>query len=673
MIYKKRLAPYFFLLFIVSLLTSSCQTKQTKHKTDIDNLYAFKRTPAQKDSISKKHETAVKAFFASEDQPQEELDQLINDMRWSSNQPVFFSLINLATERAKKEKDFSRLAKVYEDVAVFYHDNQQLDSVYAYYLKAEKFYGKTGDSLALAENIYYQARLLFEVGFVNESENKLYQALKILEKTPNHPIHIESNQLKTFYITDITKHPEALQTLLDTYKILKKDEGKYEILPEKTYNLAMSNLLGNLGIFYQEFGQLDQAESYTLEALRYYKKSKAAEQLYAHLNTTYYNIRYEQGKEDDIIEHLTNSYAIYTRLNHPFYAIEACHEIAQKYKDFNQPEKALMWLNKAYDLADEHHFYKLKKYAVQELLFFYSDQPSTKLIQELVDLTNLLENTQVETKGRFAKIEYNSFLLEQENETLKQKIYLLYLSALVVIGSLVFFLIWFRLKSKNRELAHTNSQKSKNEQILNLLIENNTIEHVTTLKERNRIAKDLHDGVINSIFTLRFNTQLLEIPNKNLKEMLVNELIYLENKIRDISHSFAQTSIFRNKSFENLLIELVHKQSNKDKTNFSITLEDNVRLDQLSTLQKINIYQIIQEALQNVNKHAQASTCKLRIYTNDTHLIFEVKDNGSGMKKTTHRGIGLSNMTERAAIIQAELKIQSHLQEGMAIVLFLNY
>lgn len=672
MIYKKILAPSFYILFIVSLLCSSCQPKQSKHETDLDNLFAYKRTSAQKDSISQKYEAEVTTFLQSEDQPREQLDHLINQLRWSSNQEAFFTLITMAEKQAKKQKDYTRLADIYEDIAVFYHDNQQLDSVYAYYLKAERFYGKSADSLALAENIYYQARLLYEVGFHKESENKLYQALKLLEKTPDHPIHIESNQLKTFYVTDLFQHPEALQTLLDTYEILKKDEGKYKTLPEEKYNLAMSNLLGNIAVYYEELNDLKQAEFFVLKALEYFEKSNAPKQLYAHLKTTYYLSLYNQGKDDNIIEHLTESYEIYTKLNHPFYAIDICHEIANIYNDFDQPEQALFWLQKAYNLADENKFYKQKKFAVQELLLFHADQQSTELIKELVDLTQLLENTQVETKSKFAKIEYNSFLLEQENETLKQKIYLLYVSAFAVIGSLLFFLIWFRLKSKNRELEHTNSQKSKNEQILNLLIENNSIEHVTTLKERNRIAKDLHDGVINSIFTLRFNTQLLEIPNKSLKEMLVNELVYLENKIRDISHSFSQANIFKNKSFENLLIELVHKQSNKYKTDFSIVVEDNVSLNQLSTLQKVNIYQIIQEALQNVNKHAQASTCKLKIYTNDTHLIFEVKDNGSGMKKTTHRGIGLNNMAERATLIQAELKIQSNLQQGMAIVLFLN-
>jgi len=221
-------------------------------------------------------------------------------------------------------------------------------------------------------------------------------------------------------------------------------------------------------------------------------------------------------------------------------------------------------------------------------------------------------------------------------------------------------------------LEHANSQKSKNEQILNLLVENNTIENSSILKERNRIAKDLHDGVINSIFTLRFNTQLLENPNEKLKGMLVEELIQLENKVRNISHSFAQQQIFQDKSFEKLLVELVSKQSNKNKTKFSIFFEPNLSLEHLTTVQKVNIYQIIQEAFQNVNKHANASLCKLKISLEAHNILFKIQDNGKGFKRTAHRGIGLTNMKERALLIEAELSILSNPQTGTEISLQLS-
>ena len=661
-------------VFMALLLLSSCNYKQTKHKVDLDNLYAIKRTPAEKDSIFKKYEVDVLNIksLANTIEQQPYIDSVLNSLRYSGHKDAFFALTAIAERDAKKQHDYNRLAQIYEKTAAFYHDNQQLDSVYQYYLKAESLYKKIEDSLALAENTFYQARLLYEVGFEKESEARLYQALKILQKYPNSPILIEANQLKSFYYLYYYELDNATQILLETYNMLKEDEGVYQILPVDTYNLAMANLLGNIAMNYQESKEYKQAEKYAVEALAYYHKAPNSIQVYAHLNSTYHMALYSQKQDSDIIKRLTESYEIYEKLNHPFFAVDMSILISNFYLEQNKKEQSLAWLEKAYRTADTHNFYSFKKEIIEEILTQHKDAQTSFLVKELIDVNYLIESKQKETLESFAKIEYNTLVLEQENETLKQRIYFVYLGAFIVIGSLIFILIIIRMRNKNKDLKHSNSQKSKNEQIMNLLIENNTIENVTILKERNRIAKDLHDGIINSIFTLRFNTQLLEIPNKALKNMLVDELVHLENKVRDISHSFSHQNIFQNKSFENLLTELVQKQTNKIKTAFSIVYEPNLSLEHLSTVQKVNIYQIIQEAFQNVNKHANAAVCQLKIAMEDNTIVLSIKDNGKGIKYSAHRGIGLENMKERAQLIGAQLKIKSDSGKGTSVFLYLT-
>lgn len=666
-----RYCTFFLLLFLIS----SCHHKQMTHQTDIDNLYAIKRTPEEKEVIFKKYEADVTKILelphTANHGPY--LDSILNQLRWTSNTTAFFSVYNLAERDAKKSKDYMRLARLYEDVAVFYHDNEQLDSVYAYYLKAEPLYAKSGDSLALAENIYYQARLLYNAGFDNESEAKLYKALRILKNEPTSSIYIESSQLQSFFLSNSYKYDEALVLLFETYEKLKADEGKHLLLPAEIYPMAMANLVGNIAMSYLDLKQYDQAEKYLLEALTYYKaKEDNPIQLYALINANYHLSLYHQGKVTDILPQLIDSYTLLNELNHAIYAIDLCILISSILLDQQQLESSLAWLNTGYQLANQHHYLKQKKGALELIITHPLTIQTPERINELIDLSYAIERREKETKESFAKIEYKTLMIAKENEALKQKIYTISLAAFLIIGGLLFLLVFIRLKNKNKELAHTNSQKSKNEQILNLLVENNTIENSAILKERNRIAKDLHDGVINSIFTLRFNTQLLEIPNESLKGMLVDELVHLEHKVRDISHSFSQQHIFQNKSFEKLLVELVSKQSNKDKTKFSISLEPNLCLEHLTTVQKVNIYQIIQEAFQNVNKHANASLCKLKISIESHCILFKIQDNGKGIKRTSHRGIGLTNMKERAQLIEADLNILSSPEKGTEISLQLS-
>lgn len=661
----------FFLFFA---LISSCQHKQMTYQTDIDNLYAIKRTQAQKEEIIKKYETDVTKILELPNTLAHAsyIDSVLDQLRWTSNATAFFDVYRIAERDAKKSKDYIRLARLYEHVAVFYQDNQQLDSVYSYYLKAESLYAESKDSLALAENIYYQARLLYNVGFDNESETKLYESLRILKNSPHSSIYIESNQLQSFFLVNSQKHEEALDLLFETYATLKEDEGKHNIIPAEVYHMAISNLLGNIAMSYLQLKQYDKAENYLLAALEHYNQGENPIQLYALINAHYYLTLYHQGKKTDILPNLIESYNILTALSHPIYTIDICNLIATNLLDLQQPKAALEWLYTGYHLADQNNFLKQKKDIIERILTSFPSEQTSERIRELIDLSYAIEQEEKETKESFAKIEYKTLMITKENEALKQKVYTISFIALVAIGGLLFLLLFIRLKNKNKELEHINIQKSKNEQILNLLVENNTIENSTILKERNRIAKDLHDGVINSIFTLRFNTQLLEIPNETLKGMLVNELIHLENKVRDLSHSFAQKNIFQNKSFEKLLIELVGKQSNKDKTAFSIDFEPNLCLEHLTTVQKVNIYQIIQEAFQNVNKHANASLCKLKISIEEHSIMFRIQDNGKGIKRTSHRGIGLVNMKERAQLIEAELRILSTPQKGTEISIQIN-
>lgn len=671
MLVQKPNLLFSYILLITFFFLFGCNHKPTKHQTDLDNLYAYKRTQNQKDSIADKYYQAGYKILQSthSNDKSKQIDSLISQLRWSSNADIFFKLVKNAEEQAKEQYDIFRLAQLYENVAVYYHDKQQLDSVYTYYLKAEHLYKQGGDSIALAENVYYQARLLYEVDFLLESEKKLDYALNILKDIPENPINIEAKQLKTFYAYETDQEKiQGLIILEEIYSQLKKDKGKYTILPEDKFKLAFSNLCINIALNYIELGQLSQAKSFCLEGLDYLKDIKA-NQLQAHLKWSYYQILYLQGEQKDIVNNLIDCYNVYIDLNLPFYAILLSCEIAEIYRKQSQPSQSLQWLLKAYELADENKYYKQKKGVIEQLLKAHPDYETQQLITELIDASYFAEEQQNKIKESFIKIKFDAFILEQDNTVLKQRIFFMYFITAGVIVTLFFVFVFVRMRNKNRELAHAYDKQLKNKQILNLLMEKNNIENEAILKERNRIAKDLHDGVINSLFTLRFNTQLLQLPNEKLKNDLITELTQLEHTVRNMSHSFAQNDLLQNKSFEKLLDELVNRQNN-NKTEYSF--ECDLYLEHLSNHEKINIYQIIQECFQNVNKHAYASKCKLSITLDNDHIIFSVKDNGLGIKQNSDHGIGLKNMKERAHNISAQLKIKSQLNKGTTIILYVS-
>lgn len=668
-----KLNNIFYSCFVIVLFSSiiSCQKSKSAYFTDLDNLYTTKADSTIKNSIAKDIEPLTKKALALKNTSKNAtlIDSVLNRLRWTDEKEAFFKLTLIAEHDAKNENDNHRLANIYQNIAIYYHDTGVLDSVYFYYLKAEDVYKRNGDSLAVAENTFYQSRLLYELGLLMESKIKLTKSLRYLQThTPKNPVLIEGNQLMAFHNMEQGDNQNALEYFQKTLDLLVKDEGEFHVLPQNRYYQAIANLYSNMAMLYNVTGDYPKAEFYATKGLDIINKNYT-DLGFAFINTEYQLSKYYQGENQNIIEGIFTSYNIYKKLDHSFFVISTAILLSSIYEEQENREKALEWAWTAYNYAKESNFSRQQKEAIELILLYDSKYPYPDLVVELIDLNNQLEIERKETRRQFAKIEYETFHLAKQNESLKERIYIIIAIAGVVTLALGFLIFYLRLKNKNTALSNLAIQKSKNEKIFSLLIENNDIEHKSTHKERNRIAKDLHDGVINSVFTLRFNLQQMETPNKKHQESLIDELKKLESTVRDISHSLAKNSFFENNSFEKLLIELIDKQCNQFKTKFTIDFKKDLPFDQLSTLQRVNIYHILQETLQNVNKHSHATECKIKVFSIDNAITFSISDNGIGIKKNRINGLGLLSMRERAEAIKAAFNISSYQNEGTVVTL----
>jgi signal transduction histidine kinase len=78
-----------------------------------------------------------------------------------------------------------------------------------------------------------------------------------------------------------------------------------------------------------------------------------------------------------------------------------------------------------------------------------------------------------------------------------------------------------------------------------------------------------------------------------------------------------------------------------------ITIDAPERLPALSAAVEVAAYRIVQEALSNVVRHAQAQNCRIHLSVDDA-LCLEIDDDGVGMPSDRQAGVGLSSMRERA-------------------------
>lgn len=181
-------------------------------------------------------------------------------------------------------------------------------------------------------------------------------------------------------------------------------------------------------------------------------------------------------------------------------------------------------------------------------------------------------------------------------------------------------------------------------------------------EERRRIRNDLHDGLAPTLSSLQL--QLGAVRNlvhrdPEQAEALINELR------EDMRHATAEIRQLVYNLRPPMLDELGLIGAMRN-TNFSSKFQGG-ELDveilapepmpRLSAAVEVAVYRIASEALHNVVKHAQATTCQIHIAVDGGCLVLQVTDNGRGLLPDAQAGIGLSSMKERAAELGGTLAI----------------
>ncbi|MDD2391124.1 MAG: response regulator [Desulfobacterales bacterium] len=197
--------------------------------------------------------------------------------------------------------------------------------------------------------------------------------------------------------------------------------------------------------------------------------------------------------------------------------------------------------------------------------------------------------------------------------------------------------------------------------------------------EREKLARDLHDSVAQQLSALKIGID-------TLFDSCGNILPELQQKVnRCSSILFNLVSEIRNLAYDLRPVNLEYLGLGQSIFEYSkeFTAITGIQVDFMSAgLEdaaldsdiEINLYRIMQEALTNVQKHANASAVKIRLTMSYPNIIFRIEDNGKGfnVKKRLRSAIdqkcmGLWNMQERVKLLNGHMKINSRPKQGVHI------
>ncbi|QKJ28326.1 sensor histidine kinase [Mucilaginibacter mali] len=450
----------------------------------------------------------------------------------------------------------------------------------------------------------------------------------------------------------------------------------------KYYNIALQNswqindsgnialLYNNLADLYLKTGNTDKAMFCTDSAWYYaHKNGDRLAQADALLNKAI--LLHLQGKHTDAVN-LTTRYvdlkdSIYTgKMETQVADMEVKYETEKK-------ENQILLLN----TANKNKSLQLKNSLLQlnknQLLITDQKQALTIKELQLKNQNQALQNQRLDAEKKEENIHslqkqarIQKLELSNQELKLKQRNYIIAAIMLLILGGVLFVYLEYKRNQLKQKAALQQQMMQQQDQLTQAVIE-------AEEKERRRIAGDLHDGVGQLFSAVKMNLSGLIYRVNIQKEedrFLAEKTLALVDEscreVRVISHQMMPNMLLRSgiasdvKSF----IEKIDSESLK------VTVEASGFKDRLESNVETVLYRVIQETVNNVIKHAQASRLNIRLNKDAGGIYADVEDNGIGFDIALiddFEGIGLKNIVTRIEYLKGTVKFQSAPDRGTVV------
>ena len=198
------------------------------------------------------------------------------------------------------------------------------------------------------------------------------------------------------------------------------------------------------------------------------------------------------------------------------------------------------------------------------------------------------------------------------------------------------------------------------------------LHRLAVLEDRERIAKELHDGVIQALFAVGMNLQATEANATDpeaVRARLSGAVDSIDMAIRDLRNYIfgLRPGILADRQLDQALRQLV--EDFQVKSGIVTVVEIDARLAAQAGNAATQLVQVVREALSNVARHAHATTCRVSLAQRDSRAVLEIDDDGRGFNPGRSRsaGQGLRNMRERVEAIGGAFSIESSAAEGTTV------
>lgn len=586
---------------------------------------------------------------------------------WNMNAlEEYKSVTQKALLLSKAQYDSVSIAKSYKFLGDYYSKKYLDDLAYENYFLAEKIYISINDKINAAKTCLEKASLQFYSGDLLGAEKSAILALKYNMTARDKSVSYLSNISLGLVYCDLKEYDKALKY---NHIALKFVDNYGE----------RAKCLNNVGWVYQCSGNHLAAIKSFKVALNEKNLFYADAILFATLKDNLAFSEFSLSKFDNLPKSFFDAYKIKDSLNHFPGLVTSNLNLSEYYKFKNDRRQAIVYAKRAYDIAKEHNLKRETLSAIKKLSYLSPNKIAYS--EEYNSINDSIQLAERKTADKFARIEFETDnLIQQKNqlkaESVRKDRKLISVAALFALA-LLLTIITYLLNSqrlKNRELKLIRQKHDANEEIYNLLLAQQSRLEEGKQQEKKRIAKELHDGVMGKLTSIRLNLFVLgkkQDPETIQKALAhIDEIREVEKEIHSIAYDLGTNGFDARVDFLSIVRNIFLAMENHSGTRFTLKSDDDIDWQSINGHVKMQLYRILQEALQNIVKYALASRVNVNIWKKTDLLFISVTDDGIGFdKKVANKGFGLENMKGRAKELGGKLKIQSETGKGTTLVI----
>ena len=581
-------------------------------------------------------------------------------------------VINFSLLKSRLKNDSISEAKSLLYLGDYHHITVRSDSAVYYYKNARKIY----ESKKLYKEV---GDVLLQMAYVKTRENDWVSG--------------ERHSLEALRYYNFTNEIENAAAVYDLLGYISGNMGDYEEavkLFEKGLELLSKvesspflnyreRLTFNLAVGKSEIGRSEEALSMCKKLLSDRTLIHETPTLYAAILSkhTELNFKIRSSVKNGEVNYRRAIY-ILDSLNYPESSIPTRVKLSEFLLAKNDTLKGLVIAGEAYNLSKSHKDKTLQTLSLQQLIFA-DPKNASKYSKEYIALNDSLQIAERQMQNKFARIEFETdqMKIERDNAIFDNSIFL---TLFLIFSILISGVLYFAYKRTGWSQARDFKFRQKlDSEIFYLVSQQQQKVMEGRQYEKARISRELHDGVLNDLSFVR--NSLAYVIGKgefastfNGFQKYLDRLQLIEREIHTISHDLKGKTILHGHSFRKIVDELFEHQHTTTPIEWTFSHDETIRWKYVNSQLKINIYRILQELIQNVNRHSYAKYATVNILRINDKIEITVFDDGRGFtSKNQNTGTGLNNMRERMLLNGGSISVESGYKMGVKIILEFPY